>query len=444
MSRICVINQPWSFVDPMAPLGSVPIVVCATAPRLARKQHEVTVLSNYGPGSQPEIEWEGVSFQYLRDRSDERMHRVAAPILRLRGRKHPFTASSLYYRRYYALVARRLAELRPDIVHLHQFPQAAEVIKKAVPTARVVLNLHAEWLNRCDEQRMQRQLEHVDAVVNVSDFLLAVHNAAMPELAERSYAIYNGVDTRLFEPISEPRSRAGSGGTVILFVGRMSPEKGLHYLIEAFIALKRRCPDARLRLVGPEWMADYDVIAGLVSGRLRAELERFYDTTVVERLLSRARKRAPRQLSFLKDKSYVSFLKRQIPADIAPSVEFVSGISHTALPQQYLAADIVVQPSLYETFGMPLVEAMASGLPVIGSDVGGIPEVVGSGESGILVPPGDVQRLETALEQLVTDAPRRAALGKAGRARAESVYSWERVTEALERVYEDARRRPAC
>lgn len=443
MPRICVINQPWSFVDPAAPLGSVPIVVCGTAPRLARRQHEVTVLSNYGPGSQPELRWENVSFQYLHDRSDERVHRVAAPILRLRGREHPFTASRLYYQRYYAEVARRLARLRPDIVHLHQFPQAAEVIKKAVPSAKVVLNLHAEWLNRCDARRMQRQLRHVDAVVNVSDFLLRVHNAALPEVAERSYAIYNGVDTREFEPVNAPEPTTDAEGVVILFVGRMSPEKGLHYLIEAFIALKRRCPNVRLRLVGPEWMADYDVIAGLVTGHLRAELERFYDTSLTQRLLSRARKRAPRRLSFLPDKSYVPFLKRQIPADMAGSVEFVSGVNHTELPQQYRQADIVVQPSLYETFGMPLVEAMASGLPVIGSDVGGIPEVIGNGESGVLVPPGDVRRLETALEQLVTDAERRRALGVAGRARAESVYSWDRVTESLEQVYENALRRPA-
>jgi glycosyltransferase involved in cell wall biosynthesis len=289
---------------------------------------------------------------------------------------------------------------------------------------------------------MQRQLRHVDAIVNVSDFLTHVHNAALPEIAERSSAIYNGVDTREFQPANEPRSAADRGDIVILFVGRMSPEKGLHYLIEAFIALKRRCPNARLRLVGPEWLADYDVIAGLVSGRLRAELERFYDTTLAQRLLTRARKRAPRQLSFLEDKSYVPFLKRQIPAHMADSVEFVSGVSHTALPEQYRQADIVVQPSLYETFGMPLVEAMASGLPVIGSDVGGIPEVVGSGESGMLVPPGDAKSLEAALEQLVTDPERRRTLGAAGRARAESVYSWDRVTEALEQVYEDALRRP--
>ena len=438
MPRICIINQPWSFVDPDAPLGSVPIVVCATAPLLARN-HEVTVLSNYGPGSEARLQRGNVSFEYLRDHSDERIHRLATPLLRVRGPKHPFTASSLYYRRYYALVAQRLARIRPDIVHLHQFPQAAEVIARAVPSARVVLNMHAEWLNRCDEGRMRRQLKRVDAIVNVSDFLLGIHNAALPEVAERSSAIYNGVDTDVFKP----PTTVGQDGPVILFVGRMSPEKGLHHLIEAFVALKKRCPSARLRLVGPPWMADYDVIASLVTGPLREQLGRFYDTTLIQRILSRARRRAPRRLSFLEDRSYIPFLRSLIPTEMTSSVEFVSGVSHTELPQQYRQADIVVQPSLYETFGMPLVEAMASGLPVIGSNVGGIPEVVGSGDCGLLTPPGDVKRLQDALEQLVTDPLRRRALGAAGRARAERLYSWNRVTAALEQVYEDTLRRAA-
>jgi glycosyltransferase involved in cell wall biosynthesis len=96
--------------------------------------------------------------------------------------------------------------------------------------------------------------------------------------------------------------------------------------------------------------------------------------------------------------------------------------------------DVLVLPSAYEEMGSVLTEAMASGLPVVASDVGGIPEVVRHGETGLLVPPGDVDALAAALDRLVADAGLRARLSAGARARAAG-YAWPRLAARVAAVY---------
>jgi glycosyltransferase involved in cell wall biosynthesis len=111
------------------------------------------------------------------------------------------------------------------------------------------------------------------------------------------------------------------------------------------------------------------------------------------------------------------------------------------------AADLFVLPTLDDAFPTVLLEAMAAGLPVIASDTGGVPEIVSArgqgrargrestGETGRLVPPGDRAALATAIAELLADAPRRLALGEAGRRRARERFSSDAWLDRLERVY---------
>lgn len=106
--------------------------------------------------------------------------------------------------------------------------------------------------------------------------------------------------------------------------------------------------------------------------------------------------------------------------------------------EDYLqAADLGLFASDSESFCLSILEAMAFGCPSVSTAVGGVPEVVEAGKSGVLVPPGDAEALACAVRELAGDAPRRQALGRAARERARSVFSADRVVRQYEDFYED-------
>jgi len=103
----------------------------------------------------------------------------------------------------------------------------------------------------------------------------------------------------------------------------------------------------------------------------------------------------------------------------------------------YGSSDALVLPSLFEPFGIVLLEAMAAGLPVVASRVGGIVDVVEDGKTGLLVPPRNPQALADAIGRLVSDPPLRRRMGDAGRAKVPA-YSWERLIPRILEVYQEA------
>jgi starch synthase len=113
-------------------------------------------------------------------------------------------------------------------------------------------------------------------------------------------------------------------------------------------------------------------------------------------------------------------------------------VAHDELERLYERAAVVVCPSHREGFGVVAAEAMAHGRPVVASAVGGLLDLVVDGETGILVPPGDVDALREALERLLGDAELRRRLGEAGRERIRARFSWDAVTQATIDLYERA------
>jgi glycosyltransferase involved in cell wall biosynthesis len=125
---------------------------------------------------------------------------------------------------------------------------------------------------------------------------------------------------------------------------------------------------------------------------------------------------------------------------VADLIAWHGAVSHRELPRHYQRAGVTVLPSLTESesFGMTLVEAMASGCPVVGSAVGGIPFVVRDGIDGLLVPPAEPVALADAMAAVLSDPARAAAMGAAGREAALSRWDWshqeERTVQVLERA----------
>ncbi|MFC4533508.1 glycosyltransferase [Sphaerisporangium dianthi] len=199
-----------------------------------------------------------------------------------------------------------------------------------------------------------------------------------------------GVDPAVFRPDgpAAPRPR----GPRLLSVGRLVPRKGVGTLIDAM----RLIPGAEL------------IVAGGASA------DRLDDDPEVGRL-----RRAASE------------------AGVAGRVRFVGTVSHDRIPALMRSADVAVCVPWYEPFGMVALEAMACGVPVVASAVGGQCETVADGRTGVLVPPRDPRALATAVNTLLRDPRLRAAYGRAGARRARTLYGWERVCAETLAVYEE-------
>jgi glycogen synthase len=124
-------------------------------------------------------------------------------------------------------------------------------------------------------------------------------------------------------------------------------------------------------------------------------------------------------------------MRRQVP-------QALGFLPHDELARRYGRAAVVACPSRREGFGVVAAEAMAHGRPIVASAVGGLLDLVVHGETGLLVPPGDVAALRAALGQLLADADLRRRMGEAGRARARAELSWDRVLDRTLEAYHDA------
>jgi 2-deoxystreptamine N-acetyl-D-glucosaminyltransferase/2-deoxystreptamine glucosyltransferase len=118
----------------------------------------------------------------------------------------------------------------------------------------------------------------------------------------------------------------------------------------------------------------------------------------------------------------------------AGRVRLAGFVAHDAVPAVLASLDVLVLPSVYEEMGSVLTEAMASGLPVVASAVGGIPEVVRDGETGLLVPPLDVAALAEVLDRLAADPGLRARLAEGARTHARD-YAWPRLAGEVAALY---------
>ncbi|MEJ7764118.1 MAG: glycosyltransferase family 4 protein, partial [Acidimicrobiales bacterium] len=121
------------------------------------------------------------------------------------------------------------------------------------------------------------------------------------------------------------------------------------------------------------------------------------------------------------------------------SVVFHKGIESPAITELYASCQVACVPSLYEGFSLPAIEAMACGVPLVATDGGALPEVVGTdGEAGLLVPAGDPGALAGALARVLDDPDLRARLGDAGRVRVLERFTWRRCAEATVAHYRAA------
>jgi starch synthase len=237
-------------------------------------------------------------------------------------------------------------------------------------------------------------MESAAAVIAVSDGMRADILSAYPAVApDRVHVIRNGIDTVQYapDPGTDVLDRYGidPARPSVAFVGRVTRQKGLPVLLRAAEQLD---PAAQLVLCAGQ--ADTPDLAAEVAG-----------------LAEHLRATRPGII--------------WIPAMLAKT-EVIQILSH---------ATVFACPSLYEPLGIVNLEAMACGTAVVGSRVGGIPEVVADGRTGLLTPPGDPDALAAALNELISDPGRAAALGRTGRERALAEFSWAQIAAQTAELY---------
>ncbi len=290
-----------------------------------------------------------------------------------------------------------------DLVHSHYWLSGLVGARlKAVWNVPHVVMFHTlgEIKNRAShaEHESGLRIESEAAVLAAADRVICATELERDSLRqlygasdEKVSVIPLGVDLERFRPTGKQDARGALGlkdERIVLFVGRIEPLKGVDILINAASLLE----------------SDVECTVLIVGGDDSSQAE-------VAELRDLARDRG-----------------------IEHRVAFIGAVDHETLPLYYNAADVCVVPSHYESFGLVAVEAMASGVPVVASRVGGLTGTVKDGETGYLVPWLCPEPFAERIELLLENEPLRKDLGEAAR-EAMARYRWENVATSVLDVY---------
>ncbi len=423
--RIAFISQPRDFISAAgAQHGSVAIVTHELARCLAAR-HQVVIHAPLAPDqSATESSPEGFALRRI-TRGHRRLHRALELGSGLLEWSPPYVARRGYFSEYIEELAKELEREPPDAVHIQVASQFIPAVRRAAPQARIVLHVHDDLLTRVHRGPVMQRLAHADAVVTCSDYIAQRWRDRFPEYAARIWPIGNGANLERFTPVEPPPSPAAPQ---LLFVGRVSPEKGPHLLASAFNLVLRAVPEASLTLVGPAGLLPFGYISSLKDDPHVASLHEFYGHGFLDRVL----------LQVLGARtSYLNAVVARLTPQARARTRILGSVSQERLPELYRSASVLVAPSLIEEpFGLPLVEAMACGVPVVASRAGGMAGIVADGETGRLVPRGDVAALAGAVSQILLDPDLARSMRLAASRVAQARFSWEHVATHLERVYE--------
>lgn len=388
--RVALVSE---HASPLAVLGGVDaggqnVHVAALAEGLARLGHEVVVYTRRDDPDLPDRVDTRAGFAVVHLRAGPSAYVPKDELLPLMGA-------------FGRALDQEFAADRPDVVHAHFWMSglAAEAAcrRHQLP---FLLTFHALGAVKRRHQGAadtspRRRLAIERRLVGSADQVIAtctdevVELARLGAVASRVRVVPCGVDVDLFRPGPAPE-RTGRAYRLVS-AGRLVPRKGFEDLLRALALL----PDTEL------------LIAGGQPGDPATDRER-------RRLAAAAR-----------------------GLGVADRVDFAGTTARADMPELLRSADVVVCAPWYEPFGIVPLEAMACGVPVVGTAVGGLLDSVVDSVTGRLVPPRDPVALAAGIGELLASPERRRAYGRAGRERAERLYAWERVTEATVAAYEE-------
>jgi glycosyltransferase involved in cell wall biosynthesis len=398
--RIAMVSE---HASPLATLGGVDaggqnVHVAALADALAARGHDVAVYTRADSPDLPEriVTASGVVVEHV----------VAGP------RTYVAKDDLLPHMGAFADgLARRWSQDRPDVVHAHFWMSGMTSIRAAaLSDVPVVATFHAlgtvkqRW-QKADDTSPAERIATERGIARSADRIIATCRDEVAELRAMGVptahvdVIPCGVDTSLFRPAStvDPAVAAGhpqhrpDRPRRLLVLGRLVPRKGIEDAIRALAPI----PGAELLVVGGPAAADLD------------------------------------------DDPEVARLRRVAAATgVADRVTFAGHVARPALPGVIRSCDVVLAVPWYEPFGIVPIEAMACGVPVVATAVGGMLDTVVDGVTGLLVEPGAPDRIAAAARALLADDHERLAMGRRGAERVRALYTWKRIAAQTERSYE--------
>ena len=369
---------------------------------LAKKGADIEVISPHDPGCRFIEKWESIQihrFPYFFPLQLQKLCYGSGVVKNIKKNfptilQLPFLCASEFI---YSLAY--FKKNKPDIIHAHwSLPQGLiGIIAKRILKIPCVTSIHGS-----DVYGLRSTFfEALNTVVMRNSDVCTANSLATAQSARKVCGndaitvLPMGVDTEYFVKTHDTahlKQKFKIEGPVILFVGRLIDWKGITYLIRALPEILRRFPTAKALIIG--------------SGPQRSELIRMAGAI-----------------------------------GVANHIIFIDEVPQADLLAFYSMADIFVLPSIVnengetEGLGVVLLEAMACGLPVIGSDVGGIPDIIKNGETGLLVRQKDSQDLSKQIIRLLTDEGFRKKMVSNARNFIETQYSWEIVAQRFLEIY---------
>ncbi|MFS0723270.1 glycosyltransferase family 4 protein [Paenibacillus sp. 1P07SE] len=299
--------------------------------------------------------------------------------------------------RYVRLVGSALRSFAPQLTVVENRPLYVLRLRRQRPRARIWLNLHSSTFldpARISRTALRESFRQAERIIVNSEYLRDVAAGMVPEANGKLRVVHLGVESSRFlsqyslagaQMREELRTRRGwHGRKVLLFMGRLLPRKGVHHLLHVLPDLVQAHPDVLLVIVGSAFYGSHRM-------------------TPYTRQLHR--------------------LGNAFPGH----VKFVPYVPYSEVPSWFIGADLAVVPSdRREAFGLVNVEAMACGLPVVGTRAGGMKEVIEEGVTGFLVDPEHPrEELKDRLIWLMHNEDLRCYMGQRARERVEQLFTWE-------------------
>ncbi len=291
--------------------------------------------------------------------------------------------------RYLLEVCMKLCFSRFDVFLIFNRVNYVDVLRKIKPKSKIYLYIGNSHIVNEKKEIAEKMLKAVSGVLCVSGFIKKEIDNKYPQFSHKTFFLPQGININEFSP--------GSGGTkdclTILFVGRLNHDKGVHILLEAYRKIIKKYPHTKLKIVGSSWFGSNE------------------KTEYTESL-------------------------QELAQGLEENIIFTGFVPNNKISEVYKTADIFVAPSIFlEPAGMMNMEAMASGIPVITTLVGGIPELVK--DAGILVDSDNVEATYNALVMLIENPSLREELSKKGRYRVEKKFDWDKVIHNWENALID-------
>lgn len=284
-----------------------------------------------------------------------------------------------------------------DLIHWHDLTPNCWTTRTFVGRFPLIWTNHtSNYLEYCESTigrfKIRAYLHHPDAIISPSKEL---NEKSTRTGVKQDWLFYipNGVDAQKFSPVISSHNIESEYNLdpiqpIVICPRRLEPKNGVEYFIKAIPLVRAQFPDAQFLIVG----------GGFPEEKVRFE-------------------------KMLKENQQ------------AHGVIFTGNVPNTLMPRFYVASDIAVLPSLMEATSISGLEAMSTGLPCIGTNVGGIPEIIEHERSGILIEPRNHEQLASQIIHLLADDDMRKRLGMAARRRVEENFSWDVIADRTLEVY---------